>query len=222
MCGRYTLAKPLTTIKKHFGPIIVKCEYGERYNIAPGQSIPAITLKNNQRELRLMRWGLIPSWTRNIKTVKALINARSETVHQKPSFRDSFKTHRCLIPADGFIEWKVEEKGKFPNYIFLKSKDIFAFAGIWTKWDKGALPIYSFSIITTQANTKIAAIHERMPVIMEPSNYKLWLTHDTDSRTLIDLLSPFNSEKMESYQISQEINSYKNDHDNLLSPISSH
>jgi len=220
MCGRYTLAKPLTTIKKHFGPIIVKCEYGERYNIAPGQSIPAITLKNNQRELRLMRWGLIPSWTRNIKTVKALINARSETVHQKPSFRDSFKTHRCLIPADGFIEWKVAKKEKSPYYVFLKTKRIFAFAGIWAKWGKETSPVYSYSILTTRANITLAPIHERMPVILEQENYNLWLAPETDGRILHGLLSPFNPSKMGAHQISKKINSYKNDHDGLLVPSS--
>ena len=100
MCGRYTLAKPVKIIQKHFDPVIIKCDHSERYNIAPGQSNPVVNLQNDQRKLRLMRWGLVPSWAKNIKTTKALINARSETVHQKLSFRDSFQTHRCLVPAD--------------------------------------------------------------------------------------------------------------------------
>ena len=187
MCGRYTLAKPVKTLKKHFDPIILKCEHRERYNIAPGQSTPIVTLENDQRELRLMRWGLVPSWAKNTKRTKALINARSETVHQKLSFRDSFQAYRCLVPADGFIEWKVEGKEKTPYYIFLKARNIFAFAGIWEKCDEEPSPVYSYSILTTQANTTIASIHERMPVILEPSNYKLWLASETDGRTLRDL-----------------------------------
>ena len=114
MCGRYTLTKPLKTIKKHFDPVTIKCKHRKRYNIAPGQNTPIITLQDDQRELKLMHWGLVPSWAKTIKTSKATINARSETVHQKPSFRDSFQARRCLVPADGFIEWKVEGKKKLP------------------------------------------------------------------------------------------------------------
>jgi putative SOS response-associated peptidase YedK len=183
MCGRYTLAKPIKSIKKHFDPVTVKCEHSERYNIAPGQNTPVITLQNNQRELRAMRWGFIPPWSKNIKSTKILINARSEIVHKKPTFRNSFQAHRCLVPADGFIEWKVEGRKKVPHYIFLKPRSIFAFAGIWAKRDKMPSPPYSYSILTTQANTTLASIHERMPVILEPANYKLWLGSDTDSRS---------------------------------------
>ena len=219
MCGRYTLAKPVKTIKKHFGPLVVKCEHSERYNIAPGQNNPVITLQNNQRELRFMHWGFIPSWTKNIKTTKTLINARSETVHQKPSFRDSFQARRCLVPADGFIEWKIEGKEKAPHYISLKTKNVFAFAGIWTNWDKDGSPVCSYSILTTQANTSLTQIYERMPVIIEPSNYILWLASETDDRTLRDLFKPFSVDKITAYQISKDINSYKNDHEDLLNPL---
>ena len=167
-----------------------------------------------------MRWGLVPSWAKNIKTAKTLINARSETVHQKPTFKNSFQTHRCLVPADGFIEWKVEGRKKVPHYIFLKPRSIFAFAGIWAKWDKTPSSVYSYSILTTQANTTLAPIHERMPVILEPENYKLWLASDTDGRTLCDLLSPFSSKKIGAYKISNEINSHKNDRNDLLNSLS--
>ena len=220
MCGRYTLAKPATTIKKHFDPVTIKCEHSERYNIAPGQNTPVVMLRDNQRELRAMRWGFVPPWSKNIKTAKILINARSEIVHQKPTFKNSFQTHRCLIPADGFIEWKVEGRKKVPHYIFLKPRSIFAFAGIWTKWDKTPSSVYSYSILTTQANTTLAPIHERMPVILEPENYKLWLASDTDGRTLRDLLSPFSSKKIGAYKISNEINSHKNDRNDLLNSLS--
>ena len=122
MCGRYTLDKPLKIIEKHFAPLIIKCEHSKRYNIAPGQNIPVITLQNNQRELRLMRWGLVPSWAKSIKTDKILINARCETVHEKPSFKDSFQKYRCLVPADGFIEWKTEDNKKTTLYFFKNKK----------------------------------------------------------------------------------------------------
>lgn len=222
MCGRYTLSKPTKFIKKHFDPVTINCEHSERYNIAPGQNAPIIMLQNNQRKLRAMRWGLVPPWSKNIKTTKTLINARSETVHQKPTFRNSFQTHRCLVPADGFIEWKVEGKEKIPHYIFLKSRNIFAFAGIWAKGRKISSSIYSYSILTTQANITLAPIHERMPVILEPKYYKLWLASDTDGRTLRELLRPFSTSKMSAHKISKEINSYENDHDSLLNPFSSY
>ena len=124
MCGRYTLAKPIKTIKKHFDPVAIKCEHSERHNIAPGQNTPVIMLQNNQRELRIMRWGLVPPWAKNIKTAKIIINARSETIHQTPTFRNFFQAQRCLVPADGFFEWKIEGKEKVPYYIFLKPKNI--------------------------------------------------------------------------------------------------
>ena len=219
MCGRYTLTKPLKAIKKHFGPIVLSCDHNERYNISPGQKIPVVTTTNSQRELKLMRWGLIPPWVKNIKTTKPLINARSETVHQKPSFRDPFHASRCLIPADGFLEWKTERGKKFPYFIFLNQKDIFSFAGIWTKWCKETSPIHTFSILTTQANTILAPIHERMPVIIKSSDYKLWLAPDTDSSTLRSLLLPFSAKEMHAHQVSTEINSYKNDRDGLLNRI---
>jgi putative SOS response-associated peptidase YedK len=219
MCGRYTLTKPLKAIKKHFEPIILSCDHDERYNISPGQNIPIVTATNSQRELKLMRWGLIPSWVKNIKTTKPLINARSETVHQKPSFRHPFHASRCLIPADGFLEWKTEGGKKFPYFIFLNQKDIFSFAGIWTKWCKETSPIHTFSILTTQANTILAPIHERMPVIIKPSDYKSWLEPGTDSSTLRSLLLPFGAKKMYAHPVSTEINSYKNNRDGLLNRI---
>ena len=219
MCGRYTLAKPAKTIKEYFAPVTIKCAHTERYNIAPGQDSPVITLENNQRELRLMRWGFIPSWLKDFNPAKTLINARSETIHQKPAFRNSFKTHRCLVPANGFIEWEIAEKEKEPHYIFLKPKNIFAFAGIWTKWNKGHKSIYSYSILTTQANTRLALIHDRMPVILEPKNYKLWLDPLADNKLLCNMLHPFSAKKTEAYKISKEINLYKNDHNDLLQPL---
>ena len=219
MCGRYTLTKPLKAIKKHFEPIILSCDHSERYNISPGQNIPVVTTTNSQRELKLMRWGLIPPWIKNIKTTKPLINARSETVHQKPSFRDPFHASRCLIPADGFLEWKTEGGKKFPYFIFLNQKDIFSFAGIWTKWCNQNSLIHTFSILTTQANKVLAPIHERMPVIIKPSDYKSWLAPETDSSTLRSLLLPFSAKEMQAYQVSTEINSYKNDRGALLNRI---
>ncbi len=219
MCGRYTLTKPLKAIKKHFEPITLNCDHNERYNISPGQNNPAVTMTNSQRKLTLMRWGLIQPWIKNLKTTKPLINARSETVHQKPSFRDPFHASRCLIPADGFLEWKTEGGKKFPYFIFLNQKDIFSFAGIWTKWCSQNSLINTFSILTTQANKVLTPIHERMPVIIKPSDYKSWLASDIDSSTLRSLLLPFSDKEMQAYQVSTEINSYKNDRGSLLNPI---
>lgn len=221
MCGRYTLTKPVKTIQKQFDPIIIKCEHSERYNIAPSQNAPVVILQEGQRELISSRWGLVPPWVKDIKTAKALINARSETVHQKPSFRDSFRTHRCLIPTDGFIEWKVERKEKVPHFISLKSRKLFAFAGIWAEWGKGPASAHTYSILTTQANSALTPVHERMPVIIEPSSYKIWLAPETATKTLHEMLTSYNSIEMNAHQISKDINSYKNDRDDLLNPIPS-
>ena len=125
MCGCYTLTKPLKAIKKHFEPIILSCHHHEPHNTSPGQNIPVVTTTNSQRELKLMRWGLIPPWIKDIKTTKPLINARSETVHKKPSFRDAFHASRCLIPADGFLEWKIEG-GKKNSHPCKQQLDLFA------------------------------------------------------------------------------------------------
>lgn len=218
MCGRYTLAKPIKTIAQHFAPVQLKTEHGERYNIAPTQNAPVVILSRERRELHSMRWGLIPHWIKDPGEGQPQINARSETVHEKPSFKESFRTRRCLIPADGFIEWKTAGKEKRPHYIFLESREVFAFAGIWSEWKNASSSLKTYSILTTVANSRLAPIHERMPVLLAPVNYDLWLAPDTDFAALRQLFDPFDPEGMGTHEISTAINSYKNDRPDLLNP----
>jgi putative SOS response-associated peptidase YedK len=164
-----------------------------------------------------MRWGLIPSWAK--EATPGLINARAETVKEKPSFRSSFKSKRCLIPSDGFIEWKKENKEKIPYYIFLKNRRLFAFAGIWSEWKTKDLRLVTYSIITTRCNSLLKNLHDRMPVILAPELYDTWLTPHPDLESLSSLLVPYDSENMEVHRISKEINSPKNDREELLANL---
>ena len=176
MCGRYTLAKPLKGIQSHFGPLHINLEYRPSYNIAPSQLSPVVINNSEQRELTAMKWGLVPSWAKDEKM--KLINARSETAHEKPSFKNSLRNKRCLIPADGFLEWRGTEKQ--PCYIYLKDQALFAFAGLWSTWNSPeGVSLNTYSILTTAANEKLTPIHARMPVILPSEQYETWLAPDS-------------------------------------------
>lgn len=220
MCGRYTLAKPIKTIAEHFSAESAGVEHRERYNVAPTQIVPVVTAREDLRRLLPMRWGLIPSWAKDASMGAKLINARAETVDQKPSFKASFKNKRCLIPSDGFIEWEKTSHGKVPHYFFLKDSPLFAFAGIWAEWkDKNGIAVLTYSILTTEANAFVGAFHSRMPVILAPHNYPLWLNRETSQESLKTLLSPFPAEKMDQREISKMINSPTNDRRECLEKI---
>ncbi len=218
MCGRYTLTKPGKAIQSHFSFMDIKVPHQERYNIAPTQTAPVVILLEDHLELCQMRWGLIPSWAKDEKFGSRLINARSETIREKPSFKASFKTKRCLIPADGFIEWENTVDGKQPHYITLSNNDLFAFTGIWSEWKKDGGLIWTFSIITTHCNSLLQPIHPRMPVILSPENYSTWLDATSEVNALQSLLVPFPAQAMKQIKISREINSAKNDRAECLRP----
>ena len=209
MCGRYTLTKSIKTIESHFKPTRISLKYFPSFNIAPNQISVVVTQKS---EMMGMKWGLVPTWAKDAQTGNKLINARSETLHEKPSFRDSFEHQRCLIPADGFIEWK----GKQPYYIRFKDQRIFAFAGLWSTWDSGDKPLHTFTIITTEANQTLSAIHSRMPVIVYPKNYEKWFSDESHSLTSLFTANPKN--ELEYFEISTAINFPKNNEVNLLQP----
>ena len=218
MCGRYTLAKPLKTIESHFAPVHINLEYRPSYNIAPSQESPVIINRSGQKELTAMKWGLIPSWAKDEKT--KLINARSETAHEKPSFKNSLKNQRCLIPADGFLEWRGKEKQ--PCYIFLKTQALFAFAGLWSTWNNHEGKCLStYAILTTEANEKLTPIHARMPVILPSKKYGTWLAPDFNLDALRGLLTPFPSGECDFHPVSKEINhvSYNTNSKQLIEPI---
>jgi len=217
MCGRYTLTKPLKTIISHFEAQLFKGNYMERYNIAPTQSLPVIVTPDGIRVMETMRWGLIPSWVKDPETQSLLINARAETIQEKPSFQSSLKSRRCLVPADGFYEWVKGENGKVPHWIHMTDEGLFAFAGIWSEWGMGEDIIRSFSIITTEANSKLKSLHHRMPIILYPENYCHWL--DSSQKEPVSLLTEYPLEEMAYHEVSLRVNSPKNGDPECLIPV---
>ncbi len=219
MCGRYSLTKPIKTLKEHFQAIAVALEHDKHYNIAPSQRVPVILAGAQGREIHALRWGLIPSWAKDPDMGNRLINARAETVHEKPSFRSSFRKRRCLVPADGFYEWQVRDQGKFPQYIRMRTGGLFAFAGLWSEWDSGQETLRTFTIITTTANRELESIHHRMPVILLPEQYDGWMDPETSSDPLKNILRPLGEGLLDHYEISKTVNSPKNDGEDCIQPL---
>lgn len=211
MCGRFTQRQPATKLKKEFG-VDELPEVEARYNVAPTQSILGVRQMPDGREMGLLKWGLIPSWAKDSSMGAKLINARSETVTEKPSFREAFKRRRLLIPADGFYEWQRTEGRKQPFFFHMRDDHPFGFAGLWDRWQnpEGEL-IESCTILTTEANEVLRPVHDRMPVILHPEDYELWLDDDVRKVSLReDLLRPFPASEMEGYMVSASINSPRN------------
>ncbi len=218
MCGRYSQTKPIKTLKEHFQAIALEMDEEERYNIAPSQSVPVVIAGDQGREIHTMRWGLIPSWAKDSALGNKLINARAETVHEKPSVKSSFKQRRCLVPTDGFYEWQVRDAGKFPQYIRLRTGGLFAFAGLWSEWDSGKEILQTFTIITITANRDLESVHHRMPVILMPENYENWLA--PASKEFPGLMKPLGDGLLDHYEISKTVNSPKNDSEECITPVS--
>jgi len=226
MCGRFTLKTSAEQLARVFALLRVP-EWTPRYNIAPSQNIVVIRQTSAGREPALMQWGLIPSWANDARFGAKMMNARSETAHEKPTFREAFKSRRCLIPADGFFEWqKVTSKIKQPFFIGVNSNDPVAFAGLWETWESQPEPgstesqvIESCTILTTDANSAIADVHNRMPVILNEADYDRWLNPDEkNQQTLLDLLKPYPAEEMDFHPISTLVNNVKNDVSECLEP----
>src|ERR687898_1757828 len=175
MCGRYTLKTPVEKLAEEFGFEASSAELPPNYNVAPTQQVAAVLEEGGERRLEMLRWGLIPSWADDPGIGSRMINARAETAPEKPSFRRAFRGQRCLIPADGFYEWKRENGGKQPYYFRMQDGRPFAFAGLWESWDKGGDgPLRTCAILTTRANSVLSGIHERMPVILPSGAYNAW------------------------------------------------
>lgn len=217
MCGRFALPNP-EEIAGHFNLYQIP-NFAPRYNIAPSQDIAAVRIipQASTRELIHFRWGLIPSWAKDKKVGYKMINARAETIADKPAFRAAFKYRRCLIPACGFFEWSHDEKFKQPYFIKLKDTPIFAFAGLWEHWkgDNGEV-IESCTIITVDANKAVKDVHDRMPVIIRPEQYGRWLDTEAQKKDLLPMLKPFPDNNMHVYPVGIEVNSPKNDTPNCL------
>ena len=212
MCGRFTLRVSPAELAEAF-ELLRRPELKSRYNIAPTQPVAVIRSAGSGRDLSLMHWGLIPSWSKDPSIGARMINARAETVATKPSFRSAFKQRRCLIPADGFYEWKkTGAKTKQPFLIGLRSGEPFAFAGLWEHWKGNDSEIDSCTIITGEPNEVAAEVHDRMPVILTPEDYDRWLDpKNTATDELQSLLVSYPAEEMAARPVSTRVNNPRND-----------
>lgn len=210
MCGRFSFS-PLAKIIEDRFDVKVDNNYKPRYNIAPSQQVAVIS-NANPGQLSYYRWGLIPFWAKDKKIGNNMINAKAETVIEKPSFKNSFKRKRCLIPVDGFYEWKkIDDKLKIPYRIMMQDESLFSLAGLWDTWkDENGELLHSFTILTTTPNELMAEIHSRMPVILQRKHEKLWL-EENDTEMLESLLVPFDADIMTAYTISKLVNAPVND-----------
>ncbi len=215
MCGRYNLIANEKQLIELFDLPSLSA-YCPDYNIQPGQKILAIVqLEDGSRKAVNLHWGLIPSWSKDRKIASHLFNARAETLSEKPSFKNAFQHRRCLIPATGFFEWQTTETGKKPYHLHQKNNGLFAFGGIWEHWEDNQETVFTCAIITTAANDLIASIHERMPVIITPDNYNLWLSKPANGQ-LKDLISSNACTTMQITPISTHVNNPLHNDENCL------
>jgi putative SOS response-associated peptidase YedK len=219
MCGRFSLTQSTEAIADSF-ELENLPDLSPRYNIAPSQPI-ATVIQESERQFQWMQWGLIPSWAKDPSIGNKLINARAETVSEKPSFRSAFKRRRCLIVADGFYEWQKVEGRKQPYYIQRQDGKPFAFAGLWERWQPPTgEEIVTCTIVTTSANALMQPIHERMPVILLLDSYDRWLDpNESDRKLLQDLLQPCASEVLKAFPISSTVNNPANDNPDCIVPV---
>ena len=222
MCGRYTLTAPSESLAEMLPGLEITDEISPRYNIAPTQEV-AVVPNNGENRMEYFRWGLIPSWAKDPKIGNRMINARSETLAEKPSFRTAYKRRRCLVLADGYYEWRREEERgpKTPYYIRMTSEKPFAFAGLWESWRQAGedTSLQSCTIITCPPNEKLERIHHRMPVILEQEEYDVWLNlEEQASAELNHLLKPYPAEEMTAYPVSRLVNQPKNDSPECILP----
>ena len=221
MCGRYTLAKG--KVETELRDVRIEWRGPPRYNVAPSQRAPVIRLEQGLPVVRELRWGLVPAWAKDPKVGYSLVNARSETVAEKPSFRSAFKKRRCLVPADGFYEWQQLGKLKQPWRFVRPDHEPFLFAGLWESWrdpaDPSAAPLESFTIITTEPNAVAAPVHDRMPVILDGEAIRKWLAEDTSTETLVSLLRPCPDADLTRYPVAALVGSPKNDVPQCIVPL---
>jgi putative SOS response-associated peptidase YedK len=225
MCGRY-VSKEEAAIERVWNLTRGGGDpFGARYNAAPTMRLPIVRVRpDGNRELTLLRWGLIPSWAKDPSIGAKMINARGETVAEKPAFQAALKSRRCLVPMAGFYEWQKTPAGKVPHYIHPLNSEFFGVAGLYECWPgkNGLEPIESYTIITTEANEMMAKLHDRMPVILHGQDYDAWLDpKNNDAEALKALLRPCASEEMRAYPISTRVNGVKNDDESLIQELAS-
>jgi Uncharacterized conserved protein len=222
MCGRFTLTPSAQVLMDELGLLWIPEDYRPRFNVAPGQLILAARDGDQGRKGAMLKWGLVPPWAKDPSVGNRMINARSETVAEKPSFRRAFDRRRCIIPADGFYEWRKDGKVKIPMLFRLRGGRPFAFAGLWEAWrprsGKGET-LFTCTILTTAANELVQPVHDRMPVILPKEAIDLWLDRDVPGEGVRGLLAPYPAEEMEAYEVSPRVNSVKNDDPLCIEPV---
>jgi putative SOS response-associated peptidase YedK len=224
MCGRFTLRSPASILAEQFA-IFDMAPIGPRFNIAPTQAVPVVRMNRREgeprRELVALRWGLIPGWAKDPAIGNRMINARAETVAEKPAYRTAFRRRRCLVPADGFYEWQRIGGKKQPFFIHMRDDGPFALAGLWELWEApDHSRIESFTVLTTEPNDVVRPIHNRMPVILNQSDYSLWLDPAVeDPGMLAPLLRPYRADSMESYPVSSHVSNPRHEDPSCIEPV---
>lgn len=220
MCGRFTLHLGADELAREFGLVFSGLHIEKRFNIAPGQVVIVVRPAKGGRTVDAAEWGLVPAWSKDPKAGPRPINARAETLAEKPMFRGPFKSGRCLIPASGFYEWKTEAKGKVPWYIHPQDAPLFAFAGLSSLWEGPEGELRTCTIITTSPNTLMAALHDRMPAILPKPHWEAWLDPDQrDPVRLSALLAPFPAEAMAAHPVGAAVGNPRNDAPTLIDPV---
>ena len=222
MCGRYSLYTNINIIEERFGIDSFDAEeYEPSFNIAPSQQILTVINDGAKNRMGYLKWGLVPPWAKDPKIGFKMINARSETIHEKPSFRDALKKKRCLVIADSFYEWKRTDGGKVPMLVKFRSNELFAMAGLWETWKSPeGKPVHTCTILTTEPNQMMSEIHDRMPVILKPEDESTWLDPAIqDIGGLNHILKPLADGSLECYQVSEAVNSPRNNFKELILPV---
>lgn len=226
MCGRYTLHHRTSELANRFNVAKVSTDLVANYNVAPGQLMPVITAGSGARQLEIMKWGLVPSWSKDPKIGFKLINARDDTIFTKPVWRKLILRQRAMIPADGFYEWQklasaTKKVLKRPYYIHPKQVDLFAFAGVWETWvGADGQELKTYSIITTEPNREMATVHNRMPVILHQSDEAAWLDPELNDRSAIaPFLRPYEDNGLDLYQVSSDVSSPRFNQPSLIYPL---
>jgi putative SOS response-associated peptidase YedK len=225
MCGRFKLSTPAEELRREFG-FVEHPNLAPRYNIAPTQEVPVLRQRRapkGERTLQNLRWGLIPSWAKDAKIASSLINARAETLAEKPAFAAAFRKRRCLVLADGFYAWVGEGEGKQPYLVTRRDGGAFAFAGLWERWTpkaagKESAFIDSFTIVTTEANALLRPLHPRMPVILPAAHCTSWIDPDASLESLKPLLAPAEDDLLRYFPVSKRVNSARIDEPDLADP----
>ena len=220
MCGRYSLTTPEDDLVEVFDVPPVTFDYRARYNIAPTQDVPVVASDRRGTRLGLLRWGLVPAWADDPSIGSRMINARAESLLDKPAFKEAAVARRCLVPADGFYEWAKEGDHKVPYWIHAPGREPMGLAGVWERWDpRGPEPVYSVAIITVDANDGIRHLHDRMPAIIPAADRTTWLDAGTPIRDALSLLEPYEG-ALDAYPVSTLVNSPANDVPECIEPVS--